>query len=318
MPKRLLVFIIILILPAIGFSQSSMIEIRGTGNNLYLDHTVSPKESFYSIGRLYNVSPRDLAQYNKLSMDNGLNIGQQIRIPLDKNNFSQNTNKSAFEALVPLYHTVAANETLFRIGVNYHNVPLASLKKWNQLNSDNVIQGSHMIVGYLRVNKSESALANQIQQPEVAVKPAPKTEPLPEPIKNTEPQKTEDNTPDTTPVVTQTVQPKTETATSYFKNEYEQQVNPGAEETVNGTASIFKSTSGWQDAKYYCFNNDAAPGSILKITIPESGKSVYAKVLDSIPDIKQNEGLAVVLSNSAADALGITDEQFFCVINFHK
>ena len=46
------------------------------------------------------------------------------------------------------------------------------------------------------------------------------------------------------------------------------------------------------------------PGTILKITDNSSGKSVYAKVLDAIPDIKQNSGLSVVLSNAAAEELG--------------
>ena len=86
----------------------------------------------------------------------------------------------------------------------------------------------------------------------------------------------------------------------------------------SGSAGVFKSTSGWQDGKYYCFNNDAAPGTVLKVTNNATGKSVYAKVLDAIPDIKQNSGLSVVLSNAAAEELGTGENKFDCVLSYVK
>lgn len=316
MPKRLLYLFIILILPSLGFSQSHLLEINGSGNALYLEHNVAPKESFYSIGRLYNVAPRDLAAYNHLSLDNGLTIGQHLKIPLDKNNFAQNTSKSAVEALVPLYHTVTPNETLFRIGVNYKNVPLPSLKKWNTMGSDNVVEGSHMIVGYLRVNKSESALAAG-EKPIVVAKNTPVISPQPK-VEEKEKEKVEEKIPSTPIVVTSNSVKKSPISQGYFKKEYEQENAIAKEATANGNASIFKSTSGWQDGKYYCFNNDADPGAVIKITDNNSGKSIYAKVLDAIPDIKQNEGLSLVLSNSAADALGVADDPFSCAISYVK
>ncbi|HEY9362546.1 MAG TPA: hypothetical protein VIQ00_04745, partial [Chitinophagaceae bacterium] len=67
-----------------------------------------------------------------------------------------------------------------------------------------------------------------------------------------------------------------------------------------------------------CFNNEAAPGTILKVTDNATGKSVYAKVLDAIPDIKQNEGLALVLSNAAAEELGSGESTFECALSFVK
>ena len=64
---------------------------------------------------------------------------------------------------------------------------------------------------------------------------------------------------------------------------------------ATGSGGTFKSTSGWQDGKYYCFNNDAPPGAIIKVTDNLTNKSVYAKVLDAIPDIKQKYGLLQLL-----------------------
>lgn len=322
MPKRFLFLSIILIIPVFVFSQT--LTVQGTGNNLYLDHSVQPKESFFSIGRLFNVSPRDLASYNHLSMDNGLNIGQQLKIPLNNDNFIQNTTRSAVEALIPVYHNVASGETLYRIGVNYKNVPLANLKKWNNLTGDNVTQGANMVIGFLRVNKSESSLANQnFEVPASSVAVSEKPAPQPQsPQQATPGDKSGTETQVSSVPATPTPVLKTETAKNkkagIFKSEFEKTASGIALESVSGSAAIFKSTSGWQDEKYYCFNNDVSPGSVIRISAAGSPNVVYAKVLDAIPDIKQNEGLKLVLSNAAADALGIRNDKFDATISFVK
>jgi rare lipoprotein A (peptidoglycan hydrolase) len=62
----------------------------------------------------------------------------------------------------------------------------------------------------------------------------------------------------------------------------------------------------------------AAPGTIVKIINNANGKSVYAKVLDLIPDIKQNAGLIICVSNAAADVLGVTADKIDCTLNYSK
>jgi hypothetical protein len=99
---------------------------------------------------------------------------------------------------------------------------------------------------------------------------------------------------------------------------YNSQVENKTPVNESGSGGVFKSTSGWQDGKYYCFNNDAQPGTIIKITDNITGKSVFAKVLDAIPEIRQNEGLSVILSNSAAEELGTGENRFDCALSFVK
>ena len=103
----------------------------------------------------------------------------------------------------------------------------------------------------------------------------------------------------------------TDLKTGVFKSSF---LDSGNEE--KGTAGVFKSTSGWEDGKYYCLQNNAAQGAIVKITNPATGKSIYAKVLDVMPDLKQNNNLAIRISNAAADALGAGAANFECEINY--
>ena len=318
------------------FAQQNNLEIKGSGANLFLEHTVAPKESFYSIARMYNVPPKDLATYNHLKFETGLSVGQNLKIPLDKDNFSQKEVKANGETLVPVYHVVEPKETLYRLGVNYNKVPLGSLKKWNHLQSDAVSEGTSMIVGFLKVDKEQSSLANQAARPvpDIAVVPKKEEKPVekkPEVIvekkpavKETEPVKVEKKD---APVVTE--EPKTTVTTvptkstinfsgGVFQKLYVQQTDNKTPFYATGSVGVFKSTSGWQDGKYYCFNNDASPGTIIKVTNTATGKIVYAKVLDAVPDIKQNVGLALILSNAAAEELGAGENKFDCMMSYVK
>ncbi|MEO6683061.1 MAG: LysM peptidoglycan-binding domain-containing protein [Ginsengibacter sp.] len=319
------------IITSIGLlAQQTILEIKGTGNNVYLDHTVAPKESLYSVGRMYNVAPKDLASFNSISIDAGLSVGQGLKIPLDRSNFTQSDVRSVVDFLIPVYHTVQSGETLYRLGVNYNKVPLESLKKWNSLSSDAVNVGSPMIVGFLKVDKNQSPLASSQVSANPSIGSVPAAE---KPVENkpsvieqvVKKEEVVARPEDKKEVVTQAPAvvnvPKKEGAKSgagYFKPFYEQQSRENNSLSGNGIAGVFKSTSGWQDGKYYCFSNDAAPGSILKVTNNANGKIVFAKVLDAIPDIKQNAGLVVILSNAAADELEAGESRFDCSLEYMK
>jgi hypothetical protein len=91
--------------PLMLFSQQLPLNIQGQSPSFYLNHTVGAKENYYSIGRLYNVSPSiNIAPFNNLKMEDGLKIGQYIMIPLVATNFSQDGTKVSDEVLVPIYY----------------------------------------------------------------------------------------------------------------------------------------------------------------------------------------------------------------------
>ena len=322
-------------------AQNKTLIIEGTAPGLYITHTITPKENFYSIGRMYNISPKELAPFNNLDLEKGLPLGQTIKIPLTQNNFLQEGAPKSTEALIPIYHIVDSKEGLYRVSVNYNKVPLERLKKWNHLSSDVVSNGTKLIVGYLKVSKQESPLAKNAVNIETDVatkeiqkekKPNVPRETVPavrnnDVSNNAEESKHADtavqqkatvktNVPEATTVSS------TRTSVNFnggiFKNLYEDQRRGRALQNEAGISGVFKSTSGWQDGKYYCFHNQAEPGTIVKVTNSANGKSIYAKVLDLIPDISQNSGLTLQLSNSAAEELNVSDNRFNCSIDYSK
>jgi LysM repeat protein len=335
--KRLL--IVLFFIPLFVVAQNKPLVIIGTAPNLYVNHTVAPKENYYSIGRIYNISPKEIAPFNNLVLENGLSLGQTLKIPLTAGNFLQTGSAGADEVLIPVYHAVEGKEGLYRISVNYNKIPVETLKKWNSLKGDAVANGTNLIVGYLKVKSDLSPLAGMAKAKPADIKPKtevntntaavkePVKAPIKEPVKEKPPvSENVKKEPVSEVVVKEPAIVKKEVVTATgknfnggaFKTDYEQQTHNKNVSGETGPAAIFKSTSGWEDGKYYCLHNTTSPGTIVKITNSSTGKSIYAKVLDVIPDIKQNEGLLVRISNAGAQELGANDPKFDCTLSYSK
>lgn len=337
---------LLLFIPVFSTAQDKQLFVEGVSPNLYLNHKVLPKENFYSIGRIYNISPRDIAPFNKLQLESGLTPGQNLKIPINSG-FFQTGNAEADETFIPVYHAVNDKEGLYRVAQNYNGLSLETLKQWNNIKGESVKKGTVLIIGYLKVKKDLSALVKNgigtvIQSNGAAVAQTPakniQTEKQPDTkkaetaatvkIQQPEPAKEE-----VSPAKKETVKKATESEEAVnesknkstkkikggaFKPLYEDQGKTGEVLNEEGMAGIFKSTSGWTDKRYYCLHNTAAPGTIIKITNPSNNKFVFAKVLDLMPDIQQNSNLTIIISNAAADELGVAENNFNCLLNYSK
>jgi LysM repeat protein len=326
MIRRMMLFSITILTSNFLLAQQNNLEIKGAQDNIYLEHTIAPKESFYSVGRMYNVSAKELASFNQTSLETSLKIGEVLKVPLTKTNFTQSGSSTNSGNKVPVYHTMESGETLYRLFVNYNKVPVASIEEWNHLQSDDVSAGTRMIVGFLKTDNADAVLANNDATPKENKAAEGNTEAIAAAIPAVSAAAPEVATgasadkPAASEAAVTNVSSKADLRFDggYFKNLYNQQNANKSNVDKNGQAGVFKSTSGWQDGKYYCFNNDLGAGAVLKITNTATGKSVYAKVLDAIPDIKQNEGLSVILSNAAAAEIGAGENNFSCVVSFGK
>ena len=302
-------------------AQDLPVMIAGTTGKFFVSHTVVAKENWYSVGRLFNISPREIAPFNNLSIDKPLDIGQALKIPLTPGNFSQKEEKATDETLLPVYHQVQEKEWMFRLSAIYNDVSVANLEKWNKIKRDEVKPGMTLIVGYLRVKTALSPLAGAAPQKPVAVPSVTKQELPPIP-----PAKTKDvPVPDATVIKTNAAAPLPPVVTNdnaggparvntyaadhstggFFSADY-----AGTGKSVSGVAATFKSTSGWNDGKYYALMNSVPVGAIIKISTGTNGKPIYAKVLGQLPDMKESTGLLIRISNAATAELGLGEGKF--------
>jgi LysM domain len=358
-------------------SQSNELIIEGQTGKLYLEHTVVARENWYSVGRLYNANPKEIASFNHLALTQMLTIGQTLQIPLTTVNFSQDGRKTPAETLVPVFHIVQDKEWMYRISVNHNKVPIPTIEKWNKITGAQVHPGLHLIVGYLKVKTSLSVLATgggtpammgagvsavtkgapaaapaTMAAPDKSAKALPPADKVPEanivpdspanppstipkpalatsaavpaapapatPVSNTRspaPAVPAVPVPATTapvaPVPAAPAVPAPHFNGGIFKSDFS-----SGGKSASGQAGIFKSTSGWQDGKYYALMNNVAVGTIVKISDATTGKSVYAKILGQLPDMKESAGLTIRVSNAAAAELGEGDGRFNVAVGY--
>ncbi|THU39886.1 LysM peptidoglycan-binding domain-containing protein [Niastella caeni] len=347
-----------MLLTQLVWSQSDM-TVQGSSPDLYLVHTVQPKETWYAIGRIYNAQSKDIAALSGVTMDK-LNIGQQLKVPLTVKNFSQDGKRLADEVFVPVFHIVQDKEWMYRISQNHNKIPVETLEKWNSVTNDQLQAGMKLVVGYLKVKTAHSPLAaggiKKIVAPTAApavaaTKPAtetpvvknekPAAETKPSEIKSTEPKAVEPKQVEvkkeelkkeeprkedakkeigTPPPATEEKSSKasapvtpvnTDASYTGYKGGYFRSGYSSVGKSTAGNAGIFRSTSGWKDGKYYALMNNVPVGTIVKITYNSTNKSVFAKVLGQLPDMRESVGLTVRLSDAAAAELGAEMGKFY-------
>jgi len=341
--KKLMTVVSFLFFYSFVFSQDLVIKSGSKGS--YLEHKVAAKEGLFPIGRMYNVHPRHIAKFNGIDFNKGLAIGQKINIPLTDTNFKQNVNKG-----VPVYY-VAEKESLANISVK-SKAQIGNLRGWNNLTADNVPAGAKLIVGFLITNEMQDRVVtitpktrvveesvSNVKKQETSEKKQPANEPkkdvvAEESVSNVK--KAEEQKKQTEPAVKETppevkAEPKkTESpvvkpqesmngdSTGYFKSNFYQQVKTSPvtkEQTL--TSSIFKTTSGWQDGKYYLLINGVEPGTIVKITNPSNNKTIFAKVLYAMDKIRENQGVDIRISDAAASSLAVSEtDKFILKVNY--
>lgn len=135
-------------------------------------HTVMPKETVYSIARMYGMHPNKLYEINGLSATSILRVGQTLKVTqesgavegaqkessriggyvveLNSANVSNQGRVSSDATGSPvlnnaLTHTVAPKQNLYRISLLYR-VSVADIKKWNGLVDDNVQRGQNLTI----------------------------------------------------------------------------------------------------------------------------------------------------------------------------
>jgi hypothetical protein len=321
MKNRIALLIFLTLFLSAGYSQNTRLTIEGSEGKFYLTHIVVAKENWYSIGRLFNTPPHDIANFNNIPFDKPLEVNTSLKIPLTAVNFDQKQVKSPGESLIPIYHELKEKEWMFKISSIYNDVPVTSLEKWNKIKRDDVKQGTSLIVGFLKVKTDLSPLAmgissNPVTGPtatDISVKTNKPTD-VPAPVvANQNPSNAVSASSNTGTANAIAVSNPPERVNNYaishsnggfFSVDY-----TGTGKTSTGQAGTFKSTSGWTDGKYYALMNGVPVGSIIRVS-GTNGKTIFAKVLGQLPDMKESTGLLIRISNAASAELGLGEGKF--------
>ena len=96
-------------------------------------------ETLYSIARQYQLSPKELAEYNNLTFGEPLKVGQPLRTSPSAT-AAQKEPEGVSDASL---HEVQPGETMFQIARNY-GVTIKELMEWNHKDSFNLNVGERL------------------------------------------------------------------------------------------------------------------------------------------------------------------------------
>lgn len=290
----------------------------------YINHTLKTGETLSALAKQYNTNVGDIMRMNGMHADSKLVYGSVIKIPSVKTStvktqqmqtVKQNTTAVTGNATT---HTVVKGETLYSISKKY-NVSIEQLKAWNHLTDNSVSLGSNLIVG----NSTIANVPSDTKRQRVETTPQVQQTATQSQQQNTISNTVEENT-KTTDVKSDDQTENNQTTTSIAENKTTDNLTPADSEGffedqfsakakhkqhVSGISKTFKTTSGWSDGKYYILADNINPGTVVKLTA-DNGKTVYAKVLWNMGDLKENSGINFRVSNATAAALNENNPSF--------
>ncbi len=130
-------------------------------------HQVQPKETLFSIARLYNVSVQDLDNSNAEALKDGLQIGENIAIPNKKKTLNGQARIINSETV---FHVVASKETKYSIAKKY-GISIEQLETQNPEIINGLVEGNKLAINIkqIKANNDNEELMIALAEKQVAI-----------------------------------------------------------------------------------------------------------------------------------------------------
>lgn len=344
---------ILLCLMANSFQSQAECRIDSTGIEskdgiVYIIHKVEANETWYALSRKYNVKVEDLMAANA---NKPLKTDELVYIPTDLNAGDIDTevgeNLETEEELpsvkkTPVFYKVKNGETLYSISKKF-NKSIFALKEWNTLATDDLKEGSELIVNYIVDYKEPTKLTAEnttkvvlptdarkntavVAEPNNAVKqiqkavPVKKTEEVVENIQEGEKRKKKKKKskplPPDIPVKITKDELKRLEATQSISEIKTDNSNKVIKKFVETGIGAYVSDVNLNQNRYYALHRTAPKGTIIKVTNTMNGLYVYVKVVGALPDTGDNHNQIVKVSEAAAKKMGVLDTYFRATLTY--
>ena len=250
-------------------------------NANYIIHTVQPSETLFGIARQYGVSVSQVRQWNDLK-DNNLSVSQKLKI--FKTESAEDRENTAPAGKL---HIVNQGETLYSIARTY-NVSASELKKWNNLNSNDIQVGQEIIVQNPEKTeaKDKMVIANELNIGQKAGEDKA--------VPGDEKSETVQNN------TNQPVEIKPEKRVEN-EGEFKKVVEKGMAEVIDGSETT---------KKYLAMHRTAPIGTIMQVKNEMNNLTVFVRVIGKLPDTGDNTHVTIRISRTAYDRLGALDKRF--------
>lgn len=265
---------------ASNVSIRDSINVENQDGNQLILHRVEPKETYYSIGRLYQVSPKVIMDLNKSIP---LQIGLIVKVPTQRpfsptvNSVKNNVQNTSENSSDILEYKVGPREYLYTIAKRF-NTTVEDIKRLNNLRSNNLAVGQILKI---HQNKTEAAIAE----------PAPNVVQVP-------------------------VSTPAETAPAEVERPKIPTGRLGVSERTERGVALWIDDENLDSTKMLALHRTAPVGTVIKITNPMTDRTTFAKVVGKFAENASTKDVIIVLTKATADLLGALDKRFQVTIDY--
>ena len=275
------VFSVLLYSAASANTYIDSIGVENENGNQVILHKVESKETYYSIGRIYNISPQIIQKANNAI---ALHIGTVLKVPTlrpyssAKINVPQvSTGRKDSETDI-IEYKVGPKEYLYSIAKRF-NTTIEEIKELNNLKSNNLKIGQLIKV---RQGKHSDPLI-PVEKPVVVI------------------------------------QPDTNASNSDGEEEDKLVIKPGrlgvTEKSEKGVA-VWIADENLDGSKMLALHRFAPIGTVVKVTNPMTGRVTFVKVVGKFTENQTTKDVIIVLTKGTADLLGALDKRFLVTIDY--
>ncbi len=149
-------------------STDSVFLAVGEYKDKFIYHTLTEKQTLYSLARFYGLGIQDLYDYNpSISKDQIISVGQKVRIPIPNRAIlrypTTNFDPSQY---AKLYYKVRPRETLFKIAKRNFKMPVDTIKARNRLTSNTIHTNQILHLGWININGIPDSLQGLYVSPQ--------------------------------------------------------------------------------------------------------------------------------------------------------
>ena len=259
------------------------ISVENLNGKKTIVHKVEAKETYYSIGRKYNVTPQSIIQFNS---NRTLQIGTILRVPTDRLYADASITTASKNSEIPasrmavIDYKVGPREYLIAIARKF-NTTVEDIKALNNLTSNNLAVGQIIKVPY--------GTATEIIPPPAVRLDTPRVEPR-----------------------TSTTQ--IDSSLNAGERLKLPPARYGLREVEERGVAIWIADENLDGSKMLALHQTAPIGTIVKITNPMTGKSTFTKVVGKFTQNESTKDAIIVVTKATAEMVGALDRRFQATI----
>lgn len=268
-------------------------------------HVVQSGETLSSIARYYALDIKKLKKINRMSAKDAL-MSEELIFLRNMHSHSRQTmlashneklemkrnprareeamvDKVDYAKMKPILHTAQRGETLYGLAKTY-NYSVNSIKKWNNMAGDELANGQEIIIGWV-VPGNDMAMAGTVTGAGIARR------------------ETVERIANDRAIFDQMTK---------FENKFRTQIanSYNSELKTGNFLGTYMRGNDENEENLFCLSSVIPPMTIVHLTNPMNGKSIYVKVISDLPKTSDNGKAEIKLSQAAVRELGILDRKF--------